>query len=42
MLQAYYKRRGWDERGIPTKGTLKRLGLNDAVGQLKKRVKLSE
>jgi len=42
MLQAYYKRRGWDERGIPTKKTLKRLGLNDAVSQLKKKVKLSE
>jgi aldehyde:ferredoxin oxidoreductase len=42
MLQKYYRRRGWDERGIPTKATLKKLGLDDAVGQLKKRVKLSE
>jgi aldehyde:ferredoxin oxidoreductase len=42
MLQTYYKRRGWDEHGVPTKTTLKRLGLNDAVGQLKKKVKLSE
>ena len=42
MLQAYYKRRGWDERGIPTKTTLKKLGLDDAANQLGKRVKLSE
>jgi len=42
MLQTYYKRRGWDERGIPTKTTMKKLGLDDAVGQLKKRVKLSD
>jgi len=42
MLQRYYKKRGWDERGIPTKTTLKNLGLEDAVKQLKKRVKLYE
>jgi aldehyde:ferredoxin oxidoreductase len=42
MLQAYYKRRGWDERGIPTKTTLKKLGLDDAANQLGKRVKLAE
>jgi aldehyde:ferredoxin oxidoreductase len=42
MLLAYYKRRGWDERGIPTKTTLKKLGLDDAANQLGKRVKLSE
>jgi len=40
MLQRYYKKRGWDERGIPTKATLKRLGLEDVAKQLKKRVKL--
>jgi len=40
MLQRYYKKRGWDERGIPTKTTLKKLGLDDAVKQLKKCVKL--
>jgi aldehyde:ferredoxin oxidoreductase len=40
MLQRYYKKRGWDERGIPTKTTLKRLGLEDVAKQLKKRVKL--
>jgi aldehyde:ferredoxin oxidoreductase len=40
MLQRYYTKRGWDERGIPTKTTLKRLGLEDVAKQLKKRVKL--
>jgi len=40
MLKRYYKKRGWDERGIPTKTTLKKLGLENAVKQLKKRVKL--
>jgi aldehyde:ferredoxin oxidoreductase len=40
MLQKYYQKRGWDERGIPTKSTLERLGLEDVAKQLKKRVKL--
>lgn len=42
MLKTYYKKRGWDERGIPTKTTLKTLGLQDVSKQLKKRVKLYE
>lgn len=42
MLQRYYKKRGWDERGIPTKTTLNKLGLNDVAKQLGKRVKLYE
>ncbi|MEM2994422.1 MAG: aldehyde ferredoxin oxidoreductase family protein [Candidatus Bathyarchaeia archaeon] len=42
MLQKYYQKRGWDERGIPTKTTLKRLGLEDVVKQLGKHVKLYE
>lgn len=41
MLRMYYQKRGWDERGIPTKTTLKNLGLEDAAKQLKK-VKLSD
>jgi aldehyde:ferredoxin oxidoreductase len=41
MLQAYYRKRGWDEFGIPRKSTLKRLGLTDVAKQLGKRVKLS-
>jgi aldehyde:ferredoxin oxidoreductase len=40
MLQRYYRKRGWDERGIPTKTTLNNLGLADVAKQLKKRVKL--
>jgi len=42
MLQKYYERRGWDQRGIPTKTTLNKLGLGDVGKQLKKRVKLYE
>jgi len=42
MLQMYYRKRGWDERGIPKKSTLKNLGLNDAIGQLNRRTKLSD
>jgi len=42
MLRMYYKKRGWDERGIPTKTTLKRLGLEDVGKKLKKYVKLFE
>ena len=42
MLQRYYKKRGWDERGIPKKITLKKLGLPDVAKQLNKYVKLSD
>ncbi len=42
MLQKYYHKRGWDDRGIPTKTTLKKLGLNDVAKKLSKRVKLTE
>lgn len=42
LLQTYYKKRGWDERGVPTKSTLTKLGLPDVAKQLSKRVKLSE
>ncbi|MEM0007402.1 MAG: aldehyde ferredoxin oxidoreductase family protein [Candidatus Bathyarchaeia archaeon] len=42
MLNMYYRKRGWDERGIPTKTTLEKLGLKDVAKQLKKRVKLWE
>ncbi len=40
MLQMYYQKRGWNSQGIPTKSTLKNLGLEDVAGQL--HVKLSE
>jgi aldehyde:ferredoxin oxidoreductase len=42
MLNKYYKKRGWDERGIPTKSTLKKLGLSDVAKELDKYVDLSE
>ncbi|MDH5753782.1 MAG: aldehyde ferredoxin oxidoreductase family protein [Candidatus Bathyarchaeota archaeon] len=35
MLRMYYQKRGWDERGIPTKTTLERLGLGDIAKKLK-------
>jgi aldehyde:ferredoxin oxidoreductase len=42
MLQMYYRKRGWDKHGIPTKSTLKNLGLEEVAGQLRSRVKLSD
>jgi aldehyde:ferredoxin oxidoreductase len=42
MLKKYYKKRGWDERGIPTKTTLKKLGLSDVAKELDTYVNLSE
>jgi aldehyde:ferredoxin oxidoreductase len=42
ILQKYYRKRGWDERGIPKRTTLDRLGLANVASQLKKYVKLSE
>jgi aldehyde:ferredoxin oxidoreductase len=40
MLSNYYRKRGWDGRGIPTKTTLSKLGLEDVAKQLGKRVRL--
>ena len=40
MLSAYYEKRGWDERGIPAKTTLERLGLTEEAKQLDAYVKL--
>ncbi|MCW4009817.1 MAG: aldehyde ferredoxin oxidoreductase family protein [Candidatus Bathyarchaeota archaeon] len=34
LLQNYYNKRGWDKNGVPTKETLKRLGLSDVPLQL--------
>jgi len=42
MLQVYYRKRGWDESGIPTRTTLTKLGLTDVANQLKNRVRLIE
>jgi aldehyde:ferredoxin oxidoreductase len=42
MLKKYHRKRGWDERGIPKKITLKKLGLADVAKQLGKYVKLAD
>ena len=34
LLKSYYQKRGWNEKGVPTKTTLERLGLGDVVQQL--------
>ena len=41
MLQMYYKKRGWDTRGITTKATLTKLGLADVATELSKHVTLT-
>jgi len=41
MLQLYYDKRGWDDRGIPTKGTLAKLGLGDVAQELGRYVRLA-
>jgi len=40
MLQLYYRKRGWDDQGIPTKATLTRLDLKGVIGELQERVSL--
>ncbi len=40
LLSEYYKLRGWDERGIPKKETLKELGLEEVIPELEKVTKL--
>jgi aldehyde:ferredoxin oxidoreductase len=42
MLRKYYRKRGWDDKGIPRKNTLKKLGLSDVASQLNKYVVLAE
>ncbi len=42
MLQVYYKRREWDNRGIPMKKTLTKLGLQTVAQELSKRVELTD
>ena len=41
MLQMYYKKRGWDKRGIPTGSTLRRLGLSNVAKELSKCIQLT-
>jgi aldehyde:ferredoxin oxidoreductase len=40
LLDYYYEIRGWDANGVPTKETLKRLGLDYVIPQLEKFVEL--
>jgi aldehyde:ferredoxin oxidoreductase len=42
MLTKYYRKRGWDERGIPKNSTLKKFGLTEVASQLNRYVALSE
>ena len=42
MLTWYYEARGWDERGIPKRSTLRRLGLGYVEGELSKVVDLRD
>ena len=41
MLQMYYEKRGWDERGIPRESTLANLGLGNVAKELGAHVSLS-
>ncbi len=41
MLSWYYEMRGWDERGIPRRSTLEKLGLSGVALELEKYVKLA-
>ena len=41
LLQAYYDKRGWDNRGIPTKSTMDRLNLSVEAAELEKYVRLN-
>jgi len=42
MLTGYYSKKGWDERGIPTRSTLRKFGLGEVAHQLNKHVLLAE
>nr|NIR16468.1 aldehyde ferredoxin oxidoreductase [Desulfobacterales bacterium]NIU81566.1 aldehyde ferredoxin oxidoreductase [Candidatus Bathyarchaeota archaeon]NIV68203.1 aldehyde ferredoxin oxidoreductase [Candidatus Bathyarchaeota archaeon]NIW16581.1 aldehyde ferredoxin oxidoreductase [Candidatus Bathyarchaeota archaeon] len=41
MLQRYYRKRGWDQRGVPTKNTLAHLGLPEVAEELSQYIKLT-
>jgi aldehyde:ferredoxin oxidoreductase len=41
MLQKYYRKRGWDQRGIPKNSTLSKLGMASVAKELGKYVDLS-
>jgi aldehyde:ferredoxin oxidoreductase len=41
LLDMYYAKRGWDNRGIPTHSTLEKLGLKDVAEQLSRNITLT-
>jgi aldehyde:ferredoxin oxidoreductase len=41
LLDEYYRKRGWDKRGVPTKTTLEKRGLGQVAQELNKYVKLT-
>lgn len=41
MLDGYYQKRGWDKRGIPTKTTLAKFGLDYVAEELSRHVQLT-
>lgn len=41
LLEVYYNKRGWDNRGLPAKKTMQKLGLSDEVKKLENYVKLT-
>ncbi len=41
LLSYYYQKRGWDDRGIPTRATLEKFGLKDVTDELEKTVPLN-
>ena len=42
MLSRYYELRGWDDRGIPRRGSLEALGLNYVANKLSEYVELTD
>ncbi len=40
MLQLHYGNRGWDNRGIPARSTLVKLGLGDVAQELEGYIRL--
>jgi len=41
LLDLYYKKRGWDARGIPSRATMENLGLDYVASELQRYVELS-
>jgi aldehyde:ferredoxin oxidoreductase len=41
MLLNYYKKRGWDERGVPKRSTLNQLGISNVAKELNKYIELA-